>query len=293
MLWPMGKRFEFSGWCHFLLDKLPITAYCKNMQEFNERISMITTRFAPSPTGFMHIGSARTALLAFVYAKSNNGNFILRIEDTDQDRSKQEFTDSIIEDLEWMGIDYDSISYQSKNYDKHGIICEDFISRGLAYKKDGAVFLKIPESKDVVINDSVKGNVKFNTDNYDDFVIMRSSGVPSFLFANAVDDYSSGVSHIIRGDDHMTNTLRQSFIYEYLDYSPEFIHMPLVLGKDKKKLSKRNGSYSISDIRKMGIPSQALLSILMKLGVYISDEDVFDINEIVRLFRNNSINNRI
>jgi len=250
----------------------------------------VVTRFAPSPTGMLHVGGARTALISYMMAMSLDGKFIIRIEDTDKERSSKEMADNIMFDISWMGIEYDELSFQSGNYDSHLKQANNMIKNGLAYKKDGAVFIRVGDNK-IDVFDNVKGRVTFDGSNIKDFVIVRSCGTPSFMLANAVDDCNSGVTHIIRGDDHFSNAAKQNIIYDALSYSPQTYHIPLVLGSDKKKLSKRNGGITINELRNLGIPKNVIISHLLKLGVSISDDYIFNLDNAVRLFSPDKIRN--
>lgn len=246
-------------------------------------MSKIITRFAPSPTGMLHVGGARTALISYLLAKSEGGEFLLRIEDTDKERSSKEMSDKIMMDLLWMDIMWDDLLYQSERKNIHLDISKRMIEHGKAYMKDGAVFVRTGSDKKL-IKDEIKGDVIFDSSFIDDFVIVRSSEDPSFMLSNAVDDFASGVTHIVRGDDHFSNTVKQSFIYDFLEYSPKTLHIPLVLGSDKKKLSKRNGGLPVRDVKEQGIPHEVLNSQLMKLGITLSDGEIYDMEEAISLF---------
>lgn len=249
---------------------------------------IVKTRFAPSPTGMLHIGGARTALVSYLMAKSSGGDFVVRIEDTDKDRSNTVFSDQILKDLSWLGLKYDSLSKQSENIDRHLKVAHDMISDGVAYIKDGAIFFSTGDEK-ATITDGVKGSVTFDASLIDDFVIVRSSGSPSFMLSNAVDDFDSGITDIVRGDDHFSNSAKQSMIYNYLGYSPNLYHIPLVLGSDKKKLSKRNGGVTVGDIVSQGILPEALNAYLLKLGIHLSSENIYDLNEAAEMFDSSRI----
>ena len=229
------------------------------------------TRFAPSPTGFLHLGGIRTALFNFLHAKSKSGKFRIRIEDTDQIRNKKESIDSILNGLDWLGIKHDmEIIYQSSKIGEHKKIINQLIDNNFAYKcfhtddevlelkknnkkfkskwrdkidhpkdKQFCVRIKSPLDGQTVINDKIQGKVKVENKELDDFVIMRSNGSPTFLLSSAIDDFMMSVTDIIRGDDHLTNSLRQMVIFKYLNYHPTFSHMPLIHNENNEKQRKR------------------------------------------------------
>ncbi|OEY86579.1 glutamate--tRNA ligase [Wolbachia pipientis] len=256
----------------------------------------IVTRFAPSPTGFLHIGGARTALLNWLYAKRYHGKFLLRIEDTDKKRSTQEAIDAIIDGLKWLEIHYDKdVIYQSQRIKRHIEIANLLIEKGKAYycycredkttivakgqvnrhkctvsdkNTEPVVRFKIKEeSEEIVIDDKVYGQIKVNSAQLDDIIILRSDKTPTYIFAVVVDDYDAGVTHIIRGSDHLTNTFKQFLIYKALDFKvPYFAHVPLIHDVNGNKLSKRHGAASVSDYKKIGILPQAMRNYLLRLG---------------------------
>ena len=280
----------------------------------------ITTRFAPSPTGLLHIGGARTALFNYVYAKSKNGDFRVRIEDTDHNRKNSESYQSIIEGLKWLGIKSDKeIVFQKNNIERHILISKLLVKEKLAYKcfhtekevlkikenkkkfrsiwrnkypseypanKDFVVRMKIPNNKQIQINDLIQGKVNVNSNEIDDYIILRSNGSPTFLLSSAVDDFDMNISHIIRGDDHLTNTFRQIFIFDYLyEKLPKFAHIPLIHNEQGKKLSKRDNVKSIIDLKKEGFINKAIINYLLRLGWAHKNLEVFSIEQAINLFK--------
>src|SRR4030042_183073 len=220
-------------------------------------MSMLRVRFAPSPTGYLHIGGARTALFNWLYAKAKNGKFILRIEDTDSQRSKQEYVDEILDSLKWLGFDWDEIYYQSKRQALYQEHAQRLLKDGKAYiektegNKEAIIYKIIPEA--VTINDLIRGAIQFDTSVIKDQVLMKSDGTPTYNFACVVDDALLNITHVIRGDDHISNTPKQILLYQALGFPlPEFAHLPLILGKEGGRLSKRTGATAISDYRNMG-----------------------------------------
>jgi len=230
--------------------------------------SRIRVRFAPSPTGFLHLGSARTALFNWLYARHTGGKLILRIEDTDKERSKKEFLDEILEDLLWLGMDWDEGPiFQSERTELYKKYADTILKQGLAYKEGDAVIFKVPEGKSIKINDIVHSEIRFNTDEIKDQVLIKSDGRPAYNFACVIDDNDMGITHIIRGDDHISNTPKQLLFYEALGFPvPQFAHMPLMMGKDGAKLSKRHGGVSVSEYKKDGYLPEALSNYLLLLG---------------------------
>lgn len=231
----------------------------------------IITRFAPSPTGLLHLGNYRTAIFAYLYAKKNKGDFILRIEDTDKERSKKEYEENIIESLKWLDLNYDKFYRQSERVDRHKFYLEKMIEEGNAYvskeeAKDGSgaikelVRFKNPNI-DISFQDEIKGQVTINTTDLGDFVIAKNLNEPLFHLAVVVDDFEAGVTHIIRGEDHTSNTPRQILIQQAIGApTPSYAHMPLVLGSDKLKLSKRRGALPLTEYKKQGYLPQAILN---------------------------------
>ena len=278
-------------------------------------MSQVVTRIAPSPTGYMHIGTARTALFNWLYARGRGGKFLLRIEDTDRERSTPEATDAILRGMEWLGLDYDGESVsQSERADRHAEVAHHLLSEGKAYKcfstqeeiqqfRDAAraegrstlfqspwrdpdpkthpdapyvVRIKSPETGVTVIHDQVQGDVTIKNDQLDDIVLLRSDGTPVYMLAVVVDDYDMGITHVIRGDDHLNNAARQMMIYNAMGWElPVYAHLPLILGEDGKKLSKRHGATSVEDYQTMGYPSSGMRNYLARLGWSHGDDEFF------------------
>ena len=278
-------------------------------------MSQVVTRIAPSPTGYMHIGTARTALFNWLYARGRGGKFLLRIEDTDRERSTPQATDAILRGMEWLGLDYDGESVsQSERADRHAEVAHHLLSEGKAYKcfstqeeiqqfRDAAraegrstlfqspwrdadpkthpdapyvVRIKSPETGVTVIHDQVQGDVTIKNDQLDDMVLLRSDGTPVYMLAVVVDDYDMGITHVIRGDDHLNNAARQMMIYTAMGWElPVYAHLPLILGEDGKKLSKRHGATSVEDYQTMGYPSSGMRNYLARLGWSHGDDEFF------------------
>lgn len=274
---------------------------------------MIRVRFAPSPTGYLHIGGARTALFNWLYAKVNSGKFILRIEDTDVLRSQKEYLDEILDSLKWLGFDWDELYYQSQRFDIYREYAQKLLKEGKAYtqkaedrvinpdnkelkiekteSKGEAIIFKVEPQK-IKINDLIRGEIEFDSSVIKDQVLIKSDGTPAYNFACTVDDASMDITHVIRGDDHISNTPKQVLLYSALGFKlPEFAHLPLILSKEGGRLSKRKGATAISDYRKMGYLSSALVNYLLLLGWAPGDNrEVIDINEAVKLFDVKNIN---
>jgi glutamyl-tRNA synthetase len=287
----------------------------------------VVTRIAPSPTGNMHVGTARTALFNYLFAKRHGGKFLLRIEDTDRERSTPEAVDVIHEGLEWLGLKPDGAPvFQFERGDRHREVVEELLANGKAYvcfmtpeeaaeqKKanPGKAFrsnwrdfppptpgltrsvissspfvvrFKGPLEGDVVINDLVKGEVRFKAENFDDLVLLRSDGTPTYNLAVVVDDHDMGITHVIRGDDHMNNAGRQKLIYEALGWDvPEFAHLPLINNEHGKPLSKRNGDPSLMDYRDMGYLPSAMRNYLTRLGWGHGDDEIFSDAQAIEWF---------
>lgn len=237
----------------------------------------VVTRFAPSPTGNLHSGAYRTAIFSYLYARKHGGVFVLRIEDTDKDRSKKEYEDNILESLKWLGLEYDKFFRQSENIERHRNLLKEIIEKGHAYiskeeAKDGSGLIKeIVRFKnpniDVSFKDEIKGNVMMNTTDLGDFVIAKNINEPLFHFAVVVDDFDEGVTHVIRGEDHVSNTPRQILIQRAIGApTPIYAHLPLVLGVDKQKLSKRKGALAITEYRDLGYLPEAILNMVSMVG---------------------------
>jgi len=227
---------------------------------------MIRVRFAPSPTGNLHIGGARTALFNWLYAKSQKGEFVLRIEDTDVKRSEQRYLEEILFSLKWLGFDWDEIYYQSKRQDIYKEHADKLVQKGKAAHSEGAIIYTVPERK-VKVYDLIRGEIEFDAEDIKDQVLIKSDGTATYNFACVVDDALLNITHVIRGDDHISNTPKQVMLYEALGFSiPKFAHLPLILGKDGGRLSKRTGATAISEFRNMGYLPEALVNYLMLLG---------------------------
>ena len=282
----------------------------------------IVTRFPPSPTGYLHVGGARTALFNWLYARHTNGRFVLRIEDTDVERSTQASVDAILEALEWLGIDWDDGPFfQSQRMEiYHDYILKLLDSEAAYYctctpgqleemrkkakasggkpkydgscrekgleKTDGAVVrLKAPETGSTVVEDVIKGGIIFQNDELDDYILLRSDGIPTYNYAVVIDDITMGINTVIRGDDHVNNTPRQILLYNALNaLLPTFGHVPMVLGKDRSRLSKRHGAMSVTAYRDMGYLPDALLNYLVRLGWSFGDQEFFTKDELIEKF---------
>ncbi|MFA5099845.1 MAG: glutamate--tRNA ligase [Candidatus Omnitrophota bacterium] len=271
---------------------------------------MIRVRFAPSPTGFLHIGGARTALFNWIFAKSQKGAFVLRIEDTDALRSKKEYVDEILQSLDWLGFHWDEIYYQSQRYDIYREYADRLLKEGKAYlaeklpPQEGqpggaprqtsggqAVILKIHPQK-IVITDLIRGGIEFDSAILKDQVLIKSDGTPTYNFACVVDDALMRITHIIRGDDHISNTPKQIILYEALGLPiPVFAHLPLILATEGGRLSKRKGATAISEFRSMGYLSKALVNFLLLLGWSPGENrEVIEPSEAIKLFDIKHIN---
>jgi len=258
---------------------------------------MVRVRFAPSPTGNLHIGGGRTALFNWLYARSKNGKFILRIEDTDKLRSKQEFVDEILNSLKWLGFNWDEIYYQSQRFNIYNEFAHKLLKEGKAYtekspEREGeAVIFKVMPQK-IKVNDLIRGEIEFNSEVIKDQVLIKSDGTPTYNFACVIDDATTDITHVIRGDDHISNTPKQVLLYEALGFKlPDFAHLPLILGMEGGRLSKRTGATAISDYRAMGYLPQALVNYLLLLSWAPGENrELIDINEAVKLFDLTSVN---
>ncbi|MDO8447101.1 MAG: glutamate--tRNA ligase [Deltaproteobacteria bacterium] len=282
----------------------------------------VRTRFAPSPTGYLHVGGARTAIFNWLFARHNKGKFILRIEDTDQERSTDESTNAILDSMRWLGMDWDEGPFfQAKRVDIYNEHVERLIKDGKAYyctctpeeleakrqkalsegkkpKYDGkcrgntrrpdvpaAVRFLSPDEGYTVVEDTVKGRVVIENAELDDLIIRRSDGWPTYNFCVVVDDATMGMTHVIRGDDHLNNTPRQIQIYEALGYQiPKFGHVPMILGSDKTRLSKRHGATSVMAYKEMGYLPEAMLNYLVRLGWSHGDQEIFSREELIEKF---------
>ena len=287
-------------------------------------MSQVVTRIAPSPTGFMHIGTARTALFNWLYARGRNGQFYIRIEDTDRKRSTAEANEVIINGLNWLGLDYDGdIVSQFERAPRHVEIAEKLLKNGKAYKcfasseeiqifketalKSGAstlfkspwrnadpsshpdspyvIRIKAPETGETIIQDEVQGKISIKNNQLDDMVLLRSDGSPVYMLAVVVDDHDMGITHVIRGDDHLNNAARQNLIYEALEWNiPVYAHIPLIHGEDGKKMSKRHGATSIEEYELSGYPARGLRNYLARLGWSHGDEEYFTDQQALEWF---------
>ena len=227
----------------------------------------VRVRFAPSPTGFLHIGGARTALFNWLYARHTGGEFILRIEDTDRARSEDRFRDEILESLKWLGLDWDGeLVYQSQRFELYREYAQKLVDQGRAFHEDKAVKFKIPP-ENVRIKDIVYGDVHFDNSLMDTLVIIKSDGAPTYNFSCVIDDALMGVNLVIRGDDHISNTPKQIALYQALGLAePSFAHVPMILGSDGTRLSKRHGATSVLQYRELGFVPEALVNFLALLG---------------------------
>ena len=248
----------------------------------------IVVRFAPSPTGYLHLGSARTALFNWLYARREGGKFLLRIEDTDRERSKDEFLKEILEDLKWLGMDFDGeLLFQSKRLPVYKEYATRLLDKKLAYKEGEAVIFKVEKSRVIKVNDAIHGEIAFNTDEIKDQVLIKSDGFPAYNFACAVDDHDMEITLAIRGDDHISNTPKQILIYEALGLkAPNFAHMPLMMAKDGSKLSKRHGGVSVAEYRKEGYLPEALSNYLLLLGWSPGEgREIISLEEAKKIFK--------
>jgi glutamyl-tRNA synthetase len=284
---------------------------------------MVRVRFAPSPTGHLHIGGARTALFNWLFARHNKGTFILRIEDTDKTRSTEEFIQTILEGLKWLDLDWDEGPYrQTDRFDIYRTYTERLLRDGKAYrcyclpeelerrrkealaqekqpKYDGrcknlkeppldrtpVVRFSMPQEGETVVHDLIRGRIVFDNAQLDDLIIMRSDGTPTYNFTVVVDDVDMKITHVIRGDDHLNNTPKQIHIYRALGYEvPSFAHLPMILGPDKARLSKRHGATSVVAYRDHGYLHDALVNYLVRLGWSYGDQEIFARDELIRYF---------
>lgn len=282
----------------------------------------VRLRFAPSPTGFLHIGGVRTALFNWLYARQHKGKFLLRIEDTDLERSEERFTSDILASMKWLGLTWDEEPiYQSKRLDVYKAKAEELISKGLAYRctcseedvekmrekamAEGqkpmydrrcreknhpatvphVIRLKVPLTGHTEFNDLIRGPIRVENTEVDDFVLIRSNGAPTYNLSVVVDDVHSRMTHIVRGDDHINNTPKQIHLYQYFNFPiPHFAHLPMILGPDKKKLSKRHGAVSANAYRADGYLPEALLNFLARLGWSHGDQEIFSVEELIQFF---------
>jgi len=289
----------------------------------------IRTRFAPSPTGYLHIGGARTALFSWLYARRHGGQFVLRIEDTDQERSTAESVNAILEGMTWLGLEYDEGPfYQTQRFDRYAEVVQQLLDEGKAYRcycsrerldalrkqqkadkqkprYDGlcidradqpddqpyVIRFRNPQTGQVVVNDMVRGKIVFQNTELDDLIIARSDGSPTYNLTVVVDDLDMKLTHVIRGDDHLNNTPRQINILQALGAEPPlYAHVPMILGADGKRLSKRHGAVGVMQYRDDGFLPEALLNYLVRLGWSHGDDEVFSIEQLVELFDLDAVN---
>lgn len=259
---------------------------------------MTKTRIAPSPTGLFHIGTARTALINFIFAKQHSGEFLLRMEDTDAARNKPEYEEDIKNGLEWMGLHWDGeIVYQKNRTPRYLEIVDELKKKEKAYTKDGAVWFTIPEGK-IQFTDLIRGEVTFDGADLKDFVIVRSDGSPIFYLSGVVDDHDSNVTHVIRGEEHLSNTPKQILLLQALGWElPTYAHVPLILNADRSKMSKRKDPVSVTrDFKEKGYLPEAMINYLALLGWHQSENhkseiinhkseiDIYSLKELVKLF---------
>ncbi|MCX6563013.1 MAG: glutamate--tRNA ligase [Candidatus Aminicenantes bacterium] len=252
-----------------------------------------TVRFAPSPTGYLHLGSARTALFNWLCARHAGGRFLLRIEDTDRVRSDVKFLEEILADMKWLGLDWDGEPiFQSRRFDLYREKAEGLLRAGPAYKEGEAILYKVVPGRTVVIEDMIHGRITFETENFKDQVLIKSDGSPAYNFSCVVDDAAQGITHILRGDDHITNTPKQVLFYEALGLTPpRFGHMPLIMGPDGAKLSKRHGGVSVTEYRNEGFLPEALANYLILLGWTPPDSiEILPLAEAAKLFEIEAMN---
>ncbi len=252
---------------------------------------MIRVRFAPSPTGYLHVGGARTALFNWLFARHQGGTFILRIEDTDKERSTNASIEQILESMRWLGLDWDEYYRQTDRTDAHLQAAEELMDRGLAYENDGAWWFRVPTEGTTVVHDDLLGDVTFPNDLLKDFVIRRSDGSFIYHFVVVVDDADMEVTHVIRGDDHLNNTPKHVLLFEALGRTvPRFVHLPMILGADRTRLSKRHGDTAVLDYRERGFLPEAMVNFLARLGWAHGDDEVFDRDTLVELFSIDEVN---
>jgi glutamyl-tRNA synthetase len=290
----------------------------------------IRTRFAPSPTGYLHIGGARTALFSWLHARKHGGKFILRIEDTDRERSTEESVNAILEGMNWLGLNYDEGPfYQTKRFDRYEEVIKQLLDEGKAYycycskdeletmrneqmankqkpRYDGrcrfktepvpgvkpVIRFKTPTQGQIVVDDLIRGKIVFQNNELDDLIIARSDGTPTYNLTVVVDDLDMGMTHVIRGDDHINNSPRQMHIFQALGGKPPvFAHVPMILGEDGKRLSKRHGAAGVMQYRDDGFLPEAVINYLVRLGWSHGDQEIFSLDELVKLFNIEDVNN--
>ncbi|AFL75682.1 glutamate--tRNA ligase [Thiocystis violascens] len=288
----------------------------------------VRTRFAPSPTGYLHVGGARTALFCYLYARKHGGQFVLRIEDTDLERSTAESVNAILEGMTWLGLDYDEGPfYQTQRFDRYNAVIEELLAKGLAYRcdcsKDRLEKLRVdqmahkqkprydghcrqrqidpdaphvirfrnPADGVVIVDDLIRGRVPFANEELDDLIIRRTDGAPTYNLSVVVDDADMQITHVIRGDDHLNNTPRQINILRALGHEPpRYAHVPMILGDDGARLSKRHGAVSVISYRDQGYLPEALLNYLVRLGWSHGDQEIFSVEQMIDLFDIGDVN---
>lgn len=289
----------------------------------------VITRFAPSPTGYLHVGGARTALFSWLYARKTNGHFVLRIEDTDVERSTEASVQAILDGMAWLGLDHDSGPiYQTDRFDRYEEVIQHLLTQGKAYRcyhsqeeldemreqqklrgdkprydascrnldsypedKPHVIRFKNPIGGTVIINDLVRGPIEISNDELDDFIIARTDGTPTYNFTVVVDDLDMKITHVIRGDDHINNTPKQINLLKALNADiPKYAHVPMILGDDGKRLSKRHGAVGVMQYRDDGYLPEALLNYLVRLGWSHGDQEIFTLEEMIELFSLEGIN---
>lgn len=288
----------------------------------------VVSRFAPSPTGYLHVGGARTALYAWLVARAAGGKFVLRIEDTDRERSTQAAIDAIFEGMDWLGLRADEPPiYQTKRFDRYQEVIDQLLAAGKAYKcycsherleqmreeqmaaglkprYDGVCYgvedkpgepyvirFRNPQEGSVVFHDHIRGRIEIANKELDDLIIARTDGTPTYNFCVVVDDWDMGITHVVRGEDHINNTPRQINILQALGAPiPEYAHVSMILGDDGKKLSKRHGAVSVTEYRDRGYLPEAMINYLVRLGWSHGDQEVFSLEELIRIFKLSDIN---
>jgi glutamyl-tRNA synthetase len=252
---------------------------------------MVRVRFAPSPTGYLHVGGARTALFNWLFARHHGGVFVLRMEDTDRERSTDASIEEILESLRWLGLDWDEYYRQTERCAAHRRAAEALIEKGCAYEHEGAWWFRVPTEGQTIVRDELLGDVAYPNDQLKDFVIRRSDGSFVYNFVVVVDDADMEITHVIRGDDHLNNAPKQILLYRALGRSvPRFVHVPQVLGPDRSRLSKRHGATSVLEYRARGFLPETLLNFFARLGWAHGDREVFSRDELVELFTIAGIN---
>ena len=249
-------------------------------------MSDMRLRFAPSPTGYLHIGGVRTALFNYLYARQQGGKFLLRIEDTDQQRSTPEFEKEILDSMKWLGLDWDEdLVHQSKRLDRYREVAQELVAKDLAYEFEGAIKFRIPKTE-VKVYDIVRGEVTYDSKEFDDLVIMKSDGYPVFHLAVIVDDHDMGITHVVRGEDHLPNTPRHILLQQALGWkAPKYAHLPLIFGSDGTPLSKRHGAVAVTEYRNKGFLPQGLINYLALLGWNPgTPQEIFSLPELVKQF---------